>query len=999
MKWLGISFIAALMLLPLGAFPFSEAQTNPLTETGKDYFLTDNNDGSFTWQSHYDYLLENNAYVPYVVRDDPDIVQIDVSWGKLVFDKNACAVSIFDGDNIAINSDSYIVRTAEIGTDNWNDLAVNDSACNTVITENPNEVIVSLVRQNNEGIFEIEYVISGGQVKTTTKFTNQQYQNNKFAFTQTVNLDNIITLNGQDIDLSQMQGMTFDRDVLEQNRDLIFEAKELFFNAGLGFDQLWSISLYDGKVALDYGNQGENKIAIGETIELDPTYGYASATGHRVYTTSSTGNNCSTTANNKDNYHSIHMYPSTNNNNCAYPSFEWNTSSISTNAMITTMNVSLSASSTTNGKNIDIKKVTTQPSSASASQMLSDAQATGTEYVNNIGYSNSPNTLSSSAHTDWAGHKSWFAVAFSLDDQYNRGNIGSKVEIHYSTSGQTPNSPNPQLQVIYTIATVPNAITDLAATYNTPNIDLTWSLPSDGGSAITSFKVYRSTDGSNYSLYNTITSSTATSYQDTSPSSGNTNYYKVNAVNAVGEASDSNVASVFVGTPPDPPTSLTTAINNPNTSPFVISLSWTAPTNMGSGTLTGYEIIRDGSTVTTTSGSGTTYSDTVSSSGTYAYTIKTVTNHGTSTASNTSNISTPNPPDAITDLAATIISDTQIDLSWSAPSDGGSALTNYYIFRDSVNIQNQTTTTYQNTGLTGNTSYYYNVFAVNNAGTSLTSNTETKTTYTAVTGSIGTSYTKMGASLQIIPTANISAGTPTPTFSTIKVYDDGVLYKTVSWGNVYYHFPDGNQHTITLTATNSTHWNNPTISSGSITETSDYVPNWNSNNVAYNTTRTNNTLQLDVNRDITAGWDLSCEFQTTAQAMAKSSGLTAASTNVWAYQTQPLAMSDGEHVYITCKENSDIILSFTSYGPNLITGGISVLDDMMVDFLGAPAALIFIVLVAGLFGGRTAPTGILLVLALVGVLGFIGFMTIDELTWGIVMIAGTLGIFIGKRFL
>ena len=177
------------------------------------------------------------------------------------------------------------------------------------------------------------------------------------------------------------------------------------------------------------------------------------------------------------------------------------------------------------------------------------------------------------------------------------------------------------------------------------------------------------------------------------------------------------------------------------------------------------------------------------------------------------------------------------------------------------------------------------------------------------------------------------------------------------------------------------------------------MPNWNSNNVAYNTTRTNNTLQLDVNRDITAGWDLSCEFQTTAQAMAKSSGLTAASTNVWAYQTQPLAMSDGEHVYITCKENSDIILSFTSYGPNLITGGISVLDDMMVDFLGAPAALIFIVLVAGLFGGRTAPTGILLVLALVGVLGFIGFMTIDELTWGIVMIAGTLGIFIGKRFL
>ena len=49
--------------------------------------------------------------------------------------------------------------------------------------------------------------------------------------------------------------------------------RDIFFNAGLGFEQLWSVSISENaQVNLDYANQGETQIAIGETIELDPIF-------------------------------------------------------------------------------------------------------------------------------------------------------------------------------------------------------------------------------------------------------------------------------------------------------------------------------------------------------------------------------------------------------------------------------------------------------------------------------------------------------------------------------------------------------------------------------------------------------------------------------------------------------------------------------------------------------------------------------------------------------
>ena len=76
-------------------------------------------------------------------------------------------------------------------------------------------------------------------------------------------------------------------------------------------------------------------------------------------------------------------------------------------------------------------------------------------------------------------------------------------------------------------------------------------------------------------------------------------------------------------------------------------------------------------------------------------------------------------PSQPTGLAATAISSSQINLSWSASTDtGGSGLKGYKITRNGIALTPTTTTatTYSDTGLTAATTYTYTVAAYDNAG-------------------------------------------------------------------------------------------------------------------------------------------------------------------------------------------------------------------------------------------------------------------------------------------
>lgn len=497
------------------------------------------------------------------------------------------------------------------------------------------------------------------------------------------------------------------------------------------------------------------------------------------------------------------------------------------------------------------------------------------------------------------------------------------------------------------------------------------------------------------------TTGTTPSYDDSGVVGGNTYYYYVKTTNAIGDSDFSTQVSGLAGTPPNPPTGVTTSIQNPNSNPLDVFIQWSTPTNVGSGTLTGFEIVRDGSVVATV-GLVTSYTDTVTSAGTYTYLVRAISTHGTSSDSNTSNITTPTEPSAINNLSATVNSDTAIALSWSSPNNGGSAITLYKVFQDAVQIDTTTNTSYTVTGLSPNTSYDFTVVASNNVGDSTASNTATQTTYLEITGHIDLTATTQGSTTQFVFSANVTAGTPTPTFSTFDIIENGITIASNISSPYNLKLTDTATHTYTIISTDNTHWNTPSINGTVSGITASYQADWQTdllgtNEIAYNLSRANDQLNLVVNRDTgTNTWHLNCNYRTNTQILSGNNG-TWYEVNSWYYDdTQNI--NDASIVYIDCY-NDDVILQITSYSSDRTGGGIAVLNGFFEDWTGTPVALFFVLLVAGLFSGRTAPTGILLILAIVGVMAFVGLLVIDEAIWAFVLLVGILGLFVGKRFL
>jgi peptidoglycan/xylan/chitin deacetylase (PgdA/CDA1 family) len=178
-------------------------------------------------------------------------------------------------------------------------------------------------------------------------------------------------------------------------------------------------------------------------------------------------------------------------------------------------------------------------------------------------------------------------------------------------------------------------------------------------------------------------------------------------------------------TPPTAPSNLTaTAV-----SASQINLSWTASTdNVG---VTRYQVERCRGTgcsnfATLTTVTGTTYNNTGLSAGTsYSYQVRATDAAGNlSTYSNTASATTKDttPPTAPSNLAATAVSASQINLSWTASTDNV-GVTGYQVERcrgtgcsNFATLTTVTETTYNNTGLSFGTSYSYRVRATDAAG-------------------------------------------------------------------------------------------------------------------------------------------------------------------------------------------------------------------------------------------------------------------------------------------
>ena len=293
------------------------------------------------------------------------------------------------------------------------------------------------------------------------------------------------------------------------------------------------------------------------------------------------------------------------------------------------------------------------------------------------------------------------------------------------------------------MATVPNApmYPYFWMTNDATEIRLYWELPtSDGGSIITGYKPQ----------YKTATDS---AWIDATPNGlsmpviisnltpGQPYQFRVFAINDIGTSEASSVTSATLvprqittvpipATEPDAPTALVATPGNTQ-----VKLSWTAPSDNGGSSITGYTVqqsVDSGSTWTASTFTlfGTTTTVTGLTNGEqYSFRVLAVNSIG---IGDPSNVVTATPttqqtaPDAPIRPYFWMIDDaTEVRLYWTVPaSDGGSAITGYKaqykISTSPTWIDDQIVTSAPTTisNLTPNEPYQFRVIAINSIGNS-----------------------------------------------------------------------------------------------------------------------------------------------------------------------------------------------------------------------------------------------------------------------------------------
>jgi hypothetical protein len=218
-----------------------------------------------------------------------------------------------------------------------------------------------------------------------------------------------------------------------------------------------------------------------------------------------------------------------------------------------------------------------------------------------------------------------------------------------------------------------------------------------------------------HAQFNAKNTGTNTSYLGTTQGSLNFPNTISSMVNAIGTSSPSSTASATTAAAPNV---------TPSSTANSITLSWNPISGMD---YYGYVVGLYGTSVATNTLTQTSVTiPNLQPNTTYSIQVSAHSPTGWGPDWN-QNVSTAGTTTTPTGLTANAISSSQINLSWTAPNNGGSAITGYTIERSAdsgstwssiVSNTGSTGTTYSDTGLTSNTSYTYRVSSINAIGTS-----------------------------------------------------------------------------------------------------------------------------------------------------------------------------------------------------------------------------------------------------------------------------------------
>lgn len=220
-------------------------------------------------------------------------------------------------------------------------------------------------------------------------------------------------------------------------------------------------------------------------------------------------------------------------------------------------------------------------------------------------------------------------------------------------------------------------VSGVTATVSGPtSVQLNWT---DNDAAATAYNVLRSSDGVNFTRIAKVNSATATSYLDSSATSGQSYEYEIKAINATSVSAASTPVSVV--TPLLAPSGLAAALSG-----SAINLTWTDNDHSAAG----YDVLRSSDDVhfsqiaILNSAAVATYHDASAVSGTtYDYEVTAFDAATTSAASNVASATTTLA--AVSGLTASATSSASVQLNWS---DNDPSASGYDVLRstDGVNF-------------------------------------------------------------------------------------------------------------------------------------------------------------------------------------------------------------------------------------------------------------------------------------------------------------------------
>ena len=304
-----------------------------------------------------------------------------------------------------------------------------------------------------------------------------------------------------------------------------------------------------------------------------------------------------------------------------------------------------------------------------------------------------------------------------------------------TASGVSPSSATVTSAVssvtVNQVSTAPGAPTDLAAMPGNQSVSLNWTAPDDGGSPIVNYMIAYSSDGGN-NWQGLDTNNGDTSYTVNGLTNGTNYLFTVEAQNNNGYGHESSQASATPATTaPSVPLNVTTTpgLNS-------ITIGWSTPVSDGGSAITQYQVygwqgpVAQGTPtlLCTVVGADATscLQQNLNAGAPYTFTVVAENSVGQSQQSPAVTdyaYALPSAPSAPTATPGATNSG-EIDLSWTAPYDGGSPLTEYIVeYQPTGSTSGWTTfsvapgvTSTQITGLAGGMSYTFEVAAVNAGG-------------------------------------------------------------------------------------------------------------------------------------------------------------------------------------------------------------------------------------------------------------------------------------------